>query len=211
VIAERQFLVRYGRPGFIGRFGSALALVRAERVVVRGPRGVELGEVLVSPEDANLAADGAVLRVATSADGDEAARLTVRGQELLANATSMDPDLPLAFVDVEVTLDGTVILHAVAWESCDATPHLERLSARFGLAVKLLDLSQVAAAKEPTGCGKPNCGSESGGCSSCGSGGGCATGSCSRGSVKSADELTAYFSDLRRQMETAGLVRTPLC
>lgn len=209
MIAKRQFLVRYGRPGFIGRFGSALALARAEKVVVRGPRGVELGEVLVSPEDANPT-DGEVLRIATSADDDDAARLGVHGQQLLAGATAMEPALPLAFVDVEVTLDGTAILHAVAWEACDASPHLERLAARFGLAVKLLDLSQVAAAKDPTGCGKPNCGSESGG-SSCGTGGGCSSGSCSRGSVKSADELTAYFADLRRQMESAGLVRTPLC
>jgi hypothetical protein len=159
------------------------------------------------------AADGEILRVATPADGDEAARLSARGQELLAGAATMDSTFPLAFVDVEVTLDGTAILHAVAWEPCDATPHLEGLAARFGLEVKLLDLSQIAAAKDPTGCGKPNCGSESGGCSSCGSGGGggCSTGSCSRGSVKSAEELTSYFADLRRQMETAGLVRTPLC
>ena len=34
-----------------------------------------------------------------------------------------------------------------------------------------------------------------------GSGGGCSTGSCSKGSVKSADELTAYFAGLRKQME----------
>jgi hypothetical protein len=237
VITERQFLVRYGRPGFIGRFASALALTRGERVVVRGPRGVELGEVLLLPEPpprvedhdalrtapvawvpsvpsvpsdihgASPTADGEILRVATSADGDEAARLSARGQELLAGATTMDSALPLALVDVEVTLDGTAILHAVAWESCDASPQLEQLSARFGLAVKLLDLSRVAVEKDPTGCGKPNCGSESGGCSSCGS----STGSCSRGSVKSAEELTSYFADLRRQMETAGLVRTPLC
>ena len=164
--------------------------------------------MLVSPESSDAVADGDVLRIATVEDHAEAARLNERGQELLAAASAVD--LPLAFVDVEITLDATAILHAVAWETCDATAHLDRLAARFGLAVRLLDLSLVAIAKDPTGCGKPGCGSESGGCSTCGTGGGCSTGSCSRGSVKSAEELTAYFSDLRGKMESAGLVRTPL-
>ncbi|MCE9568281.1 MAG: hypothetical protein K8U57_40290, partial [Planctomycetes bacterium] len=58
------------------------------------------------------------------------------------------------------------------------------------------------------GCGKPGCGTESGG--GCSTGGGCSSGSCSRGSVKSADELTAHFAELRQKMEAAGLARTPL-
>jgi hypothetical protein len=64
------------------------------------------------------------------------------------------------------------------------------------------------------GCGKQDCGSGAGGCSSCGtdgaSKGGCSTSSCSRDKVKSADELTAYFADLRQKMEAAGAARTPL-
>jgi cell fate regulator YaaT (PSP1 superfamily) len=208
VIDSRHYLVRYGRPGFIGRFASTLPLARAERVVVQGPRGVELGDVLVSPEELNPTDDGVILRLATPHDDIEAARLNDRGQEVLASASAIE--LPLAFIDVEVTLDGTAILHAVAWDACDATALLDELGSRFGLAVKLLDLSLVEITKDPTGCGKPGCGSESGGCSTCGTGGGCSTGSCSRGSVKSAEELTAYFSDLRQKMESAGFVRTPL-
>jgi cell fate regulator YaaT (PSP1 superfamily) len=208
VIDSRHYLVRYGRPGFIGRFASTLPLARAERVVVHGPRGVELGEVLVSPEELNPTNDGVILRLVTPHDNDEAARLNDRGQEVLASAGTTT--LPLAFIDVEVTLDGTAILHAVAWDTCDATALLDGLGSQFGLAVKLLDLSRVEIAQDPTGCGKPGCGSESGGCSTCGTGGGCSTGSCSRGSVKSAEDLTAYFSDLRQKMESAGFVRTPL-
>ena len=119
--------------------------------------------------------------------------------------------LPVAFLDVEVTLDGTAaVLHALPLGSCDADPVLADLSERFGLAVRLLDVSRVPTVKDPpekaATCGKPDCGS--GGCSSCGTGG-CSTGSCSRGSVKTADELTSYFADLRRKMEqSAG--RTPL-
>jgi hypothetical protein len=225
VITPRRYLVRYGRPGFIGRFASAFPLARAERVVVQGPRGLEIGEVLVSPEPAFPSNDGPDLRkssvpsvpsddgevlgIATPHDDEEIARLNERGQEILAAASAIE--LPLAFIDVEVTLDGTVILHAVVWDACDATALLDELGVRFGLTVKLLDLSRIEITKDPTGCGKPGCGSESGGCSTCGTGGGgCSTGSCSRGSVKSAEELTAYFADLRQRMESAGFVRTPL-
>ena len=121
-------------------------------------------------------------------------------------------------MDAELTLDDRLILHGLAWDACDATPLFTELSARFGLSVRLLDLSQTAVTIDPKqaadGCGKPDCGSGSGGCSSCGtdgeSKGGCSTGSCSRGKVKSADELTAYFADLRQKMEAAGVTRTPL-
>jgi hypothetical protein len=109
------------------------------------------------------------------------------------------------------------VLHGLPWGECDASPVFAALSDRFGLAVRLLDLSRVPTAGDPpepahAGCGKPGCGSGSGGCSSCGtgSGGGCSTGSCSRGKVKSADDLTAYFSDLRKKMEAQAASRTPL-
>ena len=88
--------------------------------------------------------------------------------------------LPLAFVDVEVMLDGTAILHALPWDACDATPALNELAISTGLTVRLLDLSRTPTAKEPatSGCGKPGCGSEAGGCSTCGT----STGACLRGS-----------------------------
>jgi hypothetical protein len=117
----------------------------------------------------------------------------------------------LSVLDAEVMLDGSaVVLHALPWGPCDADPVFAALSERFGLPVRLLDVSHTPTAPDPpTDCGKPDCGSGKGGCTSCGTGGGCSTGSCSKGSVKSADELTAYFADLRKKMEEAG-GRTPL-
>jgi cell fate regulator YaaT (PSP1 superfamily) len=208
VTANRQYLIQYGRPGFVGRFASELALARGDRVVVKGPRGLEFGEVLVAPERSATDEDGAVLRIATARDDTSAGRLEMLGHELLVAAGRSA--LPLSFVDVEVTLDGTAILHALAWDACDATALLDELATRFGIAVRLLDLGRLGSTKDPAGCGKPGCGAESGGCSTCGTGGGCSTGSCSRGSVKSAEDLTAYFAELRHKMEDAGLVRTPL-
>ena len=102
------------------------------------------------------------------------------------------------------------------WLMSSSDPFFDELSARFGLSVRLLDLSQTPVSRDPKptgGCGESGCGSEAGGCSSCGDGeskGGCSTGSCSRGQVKSAGELTAYFADLRRKMDAAAATRTPL-
>jgi hypothetical protein len=207
---SHSYLVQYGKPGFVGRFRSATEYARGDRVVIAGPRGTESGTVLCDPADrfTALPTDGELLRPATSCDEPGE-----RGAELLAAAQADDRGLPIAFVDVEVLCDGTAILHALPWDGCDASPLFEELSARFGVTVRMLDLSRSPAAKdEPShaGCGKPGCGSDAGGCSTggCGTGGGCSTGSCSRGSVKSADELTAYFSDLRTKMEATA--RTPL-
>ena len=211
-----NYLIQYGRPGFVGRFSSALQLARGERVVLQSPRGVELGEVLVALSDRFASSqDGEVLRVATLDDDGEVLQFEARAQELLRAASDgvVRFDLPLAFVDVEVTLDSIAILHALPWDECDATSLLDDLAIRFGLLVRLLDLSRAVVPGEEQshgGCGKPGCGSESGGCSTCGTGGGCSTGSCSRGAAKSADELTEYFADLRRKMEAAGIARTPL-
>jgi hypothetical protein len=211
-----NYLIQYGRPGFVGRFRSALQLARGDRVILRGQRGVEPGEVLVLLADRfTTSQDGEVIRVATLEDDGEMLRLEIRAQELLAAASDgvVRRDLPLAFVDVEVTLDAVAILHALPWDECDATSLLDDLATRFGLVVRLLDLSRAVVPgdeKAHGGCGKPGCGSESGGCSTCGTDGGCSTGSCSRGAAKSAEELTEYFADLRRKMEAAGIARTPL-
>lgn len=214
-------LVQFGRSGFVGRFTSAVAYERGARVVVRGPRGVEVGVVLCEPGEKfapTISTEGELLRAVTTEDESQLATFAKREAEYLSHATEAAYDLPLTFVDAELTLDDRLILHGLAWDECDATPLFEELSARFNLTVRLLDLSRTPITKDPKqaadGCGKPNCGSGDGGCSSCGtegeSKGGCSTGSCSRGKVKSADELTAYFADLRQKMEASGASRTPL-
>ncbi|MBP3957770.1 hypothetical protein J8F10_21165 [Gemmata sp. G18] len=218
-------LVQFGRSGFVGRFTSTAAHPRSARVIVRGPRGIEPGVVLCEPGEkftSALSTEGELLRIATDEDDSRTAAFPGRESELLAaaNAAASECGLPLTFVDAELTLDDHLILHGLAWDACDATSLFGDLSARFGLSVRLLDLSQTAITKDPpppaTTCGKPGCGTEGGGCSSCGTDSGdgekkgCSTKSCSKGKVKSADELTAYFSDLRQKMEQSAATRTPL-
>ncbi len=216
-------LVQFGRSGFVGRFTSNVPLARGVRVIVRGPRGVEPGIVLCEPGEKfapALSTEGDLLRVATPEDDSRTEAFPTREAELLAEATATVGALPLTFVDAELTLDDHLILHGLAWDACDATPLFTELSARFGLAVRLLDLSQTAVTRDPKPvaekCDKPGCGSEGGGCSSCGTETGagekkgCSSKSCSSGKVKSADEMTAYFADLRQKMEQAEATRTPL-
>jgi hypothetical protein len=214
------YLVQYGRSAFVGRFAAdGVAVSRGDRVVVRTPRGVELGEVLCEAADPfagqlDPSARGDLLRPATEADAADAAAREEVGRQVIAAAEELGADLALSFLDVEVMLDGSAaVLHVLPWGPCDADLVFADLSARFGLPVRLLDVSRTPTVTDPpekaAGCGKPDCGSEKGGCTSCGTGGGCSTGGCSRGSVKSADELTAYFADLRQKMEEHAR-RTPL-
>jgi hypothetical protein len=217
-MAADGYLVQYGRSAYVGRFTTAAGLTpsRGDRVVVRTPRGVELGEVLCGADERfagglDPAAGGEMLRSARPDDLSDAESRESVGLSLLAEAEGSG--LPVSFLDAEVTLDGSAaVLHALPWGPCDADPVLADLSARFGLAVRLLDVSRTPTVTDPpekaVTCGKPDCGS--GSCSSCGTGGGCSTGGCSRGSVKTADDLTSYFADLRRRMEEQTRGRTPL-
>jgi hypothetical protein len=218
-----EYLVQYGRPAFVGRFGSAaeLACGRGDPVVIRSPRGLEVGTVLCPATNrfARLigpAADGELIRPATPEDLSLIEQLAERGGAVLAAADRLAAaaQAPVTFLDAEVLLDGTAaVLHAVAFGDTDLTPLLDTLSRECGLVVRLHDTARTPVAKdapEAAGCGKPDCGSGSGGCSSCGTGG-CSSGGCSRGSVKSADDLTVYFADLRQKMDAHfGGPRTPL-
>jgi hypothetical protein len=201
-MAEFEYLVTYGQGAYLGRFRAAAEYHRDDRVVVRTDRGVESGTVRERATSAAVTLVGEVLRPVTADDEGTAARHRERLVTILADAeaSAAARGLPLLFLDGEVLLDGSqAILQAVHWADCDASPLFADLSSRHGLLVKLADLTTTP--NPATGCA--TCGAEKSGCDSCGTGGGCSTGSCSKGSVKSADELTAYFAGLRKQMEAA--------
>jgi hypothetical protein len=199
-----DYLVTYGRGGFLGRFRAASAFGRDDQVVVRSERGVEFGTVMGEAGAIGPPTAGDVLRLANVEDWQVSERLSVRAANILADAQALaeSTGLPLLFLDGEILIDGReAILQAIHWGDCDASPVFERLSAQHGLPVKLADLTTTP---KPAAKGCETCGAEKSGCSSCGTGGGCSTGSCSSGSVKSADEMTAYFAGLRKQMEATS-------
>src|SRR5947209_20231467 len=108
-----EFLVHYGAGGHLGRFRAAVpaSFGRGDAVVVRGRRGLELGEVLCAAEGKAALPDpyvGELLRRATTDDLSSANRLRELGQRLCTDAERLAAEfgLPLAVVDLEVLLDG---------------------------------------------------------------------------------------------------------
>src|SRR5918994_7345098 len=123
-----SYLVQYGRSAYVGRFAVAGRLnpSRGDRVVVRTPRGVELGEVLCGADERfagglDPAAGGDLLRPVGPDDLYIAETRESMGLSLLAEAEGSG--LPVAFLDVEVTLDGSAAVPPpFAWGAGGAGP-----------------------------------------------------------------------------------------
>jgi hypothetical protein len=197
---QAEYLVEFGLTGDFGRFraSSALYLRRGSQVVIRSERGLELGQVLrpVSERVVRLlpsTAVGELLRRAGPDDESQSERMARQSALLLerGNARAAELGFPLTVLDVEALLDGAhAILHVVRWGECDVRELVSGLSVEFGLSIRL---EERGAPAEQHGCG--SCGS--GGCGSCGSGGGCSSGC----GVAKPEEVSAYFAELRQQME----------
>ena len=204
----QEYLVSFGLTGEFGRFRAAapLSLRRGERVVVRGPRGVEIAEVLreATPRHAHFLPNssvGQLLRRLTPEDERTQLHVRNRGQQLFERGQQLAGELhlPLVLLDVEVLFDGEhAVLHYLSESTCDVRPLVSTLSREFSLYVTLVDLGQPQEANEEehAGCGRPDCGHKGeGGCSSCTSGG------CSSCGSHKAPDMALYFAQLREQME----------
>src|SRR5947209_6964253 len=104
-----EYLVHHGAGGHLGRFRAvaSAAFARGDAVVVRGLRGLELGEVLCAAEGKAALPDpfvGELLRRATPDDLAAADRQRAFGQRLCADAERLaaEAGLPLAVVDLGV-------------------------------------------------------------------------------------------------------------
>jgi hypothetical protein len=198
--AADQFVVSFGKSGALGVFNAPAPLVlrRGERVVVRTPRGIEVGTVLCAAtvRQARLLGAtgmGELLRPLGTGDAARLPDLAQLGQAVYAAAQDQATGLGIAIFDVEVLLDGhqAIVQYVGADASLDA--FAQALESRFALAVRLENLAQPTTGHEHGGCDKPDCGR--GGCSTCGSGGGCA--SCGSAKV----DMRDYFAHLREKME----------
>lgn len=204
----QEYLASFGRSGEFGRFrtDAVLNLHRGERVVVHGPRGVEVAEVLrrATPRHADFLPNtsvGRLLRRLTAADEQSENQLRFRAQKLFERGTLLAAEmgLPLLLIDVEVLLDGEhAVLHQLREEEADVRPFVSTLSREFALHIILVNLSRdrnEAEAEEdaPASCGRPDCGQRedgecgSGGCDSCGS--------------SPPPDMQRHFATLREQME----------
>jgi hypothetical protein len=186
-MGDPEYLLSYGNAGDFGRFrcAPALACERGERMVVRSPRGQELGVIMRSANTGHsrLLADefvGQILRLATEGDLQLAQRMQERSQKLFEDGRRLvcELDLPMEILDVEVLLDGRqALVHYLRWADCDPRPLMDPLSQHYRLLITLHDLAlpkteEAEEHPESSSCGTGGCGA--GGCGSCG-GGNCAS------------------------------------
>lgn len=166
-------LVRYGLMGHVGRFSAvdAVRYPRRTRVVVRSPRGLEVGEVLAEPEtgDGQFTAIGQVLRRMSVQDDLLEARLDRRRHEAFEACRSLleENGVPAALVDVEHLFDGEgLFFYFVGDPPPQATEITSRLAETYEAAVEFRKFADTLE----EGCG-PGCGTEEakgqGGCVSC--------------------------------------------
>jgi cell fate regulator YaaT (PSP1 superfamily) len=216
-VVSDQYVVAFGKSGGLGCFTVTLDLdlSRGDRVVVRTPRGLELGNVL-SPATLRQArligaqTSGDILRRATRED--ESSLVELRNQAEMLFAASQEGAqrlaLPLQILDVELLLDGRhALVQFVGGSEADVEMLAEELRHSYDLEIRFENLTAPSAPEHEEhgegGCGKPDCGRTEGGggCTSC------STGGCSScGSSKT--DLRPYFAHLRTKMEADH--RTPL-
>jgi hypothetical protein len=191
------------------------AYERGDRVVIRGAQGLELGEVLCqATEDhsrfLSRTALGELLRLASEDDERAAERAHRRALAIAEDARRLADEmgLPLEVLDVELFLDGSqATVNHLRQVECDYRPLVSTLSRKYDVLIVMQNLAlPVELEAAGKGCGKPGCGqAEGGGCGSCGSGG-CGTGGCATGCGSGAkkDDVAAYLTGLREQMERRG-------
>ena len=166
-------LVRYGLLGHVGSFAAvdAVRYPRRSRVVVRSPRGLEVGEVLADPADSGDSPqiDGQILRRMSVQDDLLEARLERRRHEAFAACQQLlaDAAVTAALVDVEHLFDGEGLFFYFLGDPPSETAEITgRLAATYEAAVEFRKFAETLT----EGCG-PGCGTEEakgqGGCASC--------------------------------------------
>lgn len=166
-------LVRYGLLGHVGAFAAVDAVrhPRRSRVVVRSPRGLEVGEVLAEPGDHNrlIDSDGQLLRRMSVQDDLLEARLERRRHEAFEACRQLlaEGGVPATLVDVEHLFDGEGLFFYFLGE---LPPEVAEITARLAETYEAAVEFRKFADTLREGCG-PGCGTEEakgqGGCATC--------------------------------------------
>lgn len=191
---DTTYLVRYGLAHHVGRFASESGdLERGRAVVVRTPRGLELGRVMARPRAAGapLPDFARVVRVAGPDDLERARQAERERPRRLEECERVFREgvWPILLVDVEVLPDldapepgrGRVLVHYLGPHQLDTAGLRLALRNDHGLDVGFepvgRDAPDAESEPESAGCGAcgegGDCGSTSGGCGT-GHGGACA-------------------------------------
>src|SRR4051812_44943310 len=159
-----QHYVRVGLLGSVGRFAAAdrRRYARGARVVCRTSRGLEVGEVLSSADQAGeQSCDGTLLRRVTVEDDLLIARLEKNRDQAYQACTLRlaERGSSAVLVDVEHLFDGQSLYFYFLG---DGGPELDALTAELADAYEAKAQLQKFADTLTAGCG-PNCGTEEGG------------------------------------------------
>lgn len=203
--AEPFYVVTFGRDGAVGCFlaESPLPSRRRQAVLVRTPRGLEVGSLLgpANVRQTRLLGPnvlGDLVRPLGLADQSTLDAIDAARRDLLDHAELLRPGFDVVVLDAEVFFDRrNALVHVLDPDPDRLGDFASELGAATGLVVRIANLN-VFAEPDDHGCGKPDCGA--GGCSS----GGCSTGGCSTGCGSGGEpvDLRPYFSHLRDQMES---------
>lgn len=168
----RFHLARVGAWAEVGRFAAvdAACYPRGSRVVLRTRRGIELGEVLAPPSDADDEdhgrGDGTILRGATVADDLLLARLEKNRSAAMAACEEAirRRKLPVTLVDAEPLFDGrTLVFYFLGPQSAELDELTAELAEAYEAEVQFRKFTEAVEA----GCG-PACGTpDAGGCGHC--------------------------------------------
>jgi cell fate regulator YaaT (PSP1 superfamily) len=173
---SRFHLVRVGAMGQVGRFAAvdAVRYPRHSRVVVRTRRGLEVGQVLSSPDerdDPREFADGEILRGMTVQDELLHSRLEKHRQEAYAACSALlaQNGVRTVLVDVEHLFDGQGLFFYFLGDVNRAIESFtEQLAAAYETKVQFRKFTETLI----EGCG-PGCGTDEvkgrGGCDTCSS------------------------------------------
>jgi len=165
--------VRYGLLGNVGCFMAVDALLypRGKRVIIRSPRGLEVGEVLSQTEQSMEArgTDGQILRPMGVEDELLEARLNKHRHEAYEACSTLlaENQIEATLMDVEHLFDGQGLFFYFFGDPPAAAQSLtQELAATYETSVEFRKFSETLA----EGCG-PGCGTEEamgqGGCASC--------------------------------------------
>ena len=165
-----KYLVRHGAMRFLGEFTTAIGVrtSRADTVVIRTERGLEIGEVLCPATPQVVAAipeptGGDLLRVATAEDRAKLATLRDIEKKEFAAAEKLigHHHLAMQLVDVEHLFGGErIVFYFLAEQRVDFRELVRSMAREFHTRIELrqIGVRDEAKLKADYGdCGKPVC------------------------------------------------------
>ncbi|HMP79383.1 MAG TPA: regulatory iron-sulfur-containing complex subunit RicT [Pirellulaceae bacterium] len=165
-----RYIVRFGAMRELGAMSSRQDAIyrRGAEVVVRSPRGMEIGQVLCEATENALRqmeryASGTIWRAVTSEDALQMSKILGLRPPRIATCERLieELQLPMKLVDIEQLLGGErVIVYYVSEERIDFRELVKRLAGEFQTRVEMHQIGVRDEAKllaDYGDCGKPVC------------------------------------------------------